>query len=93
MLESEREEAERKRVEAEGIRDAQKIIGAGLTPIVLQYQTIQAMRYLAASPNAKVVMTDGRMPFLLNPSEPMTPTITPVSAPGTLRPEAPRPRP
>jgi len=93
VLETERQEAERKRVEAEGIRDAQKIIGAGLTPIVLQYQSIQAIRDLAASPNAKLVMTDGRMPFLLNPGELLTPTITPVSAPGTMRPEASRPRP
>jgi regulator of protease activity HflC (stomatin/prohibitin superfamily) len=69
VLETERQEADRKRVEAEGIRDAQKIIGEGLTPTVLQYQSIQAMRELAASPNAKLVMTDGKTPFLLTPAD------------------------
>jgi len=91
VLETERQEAERKRVEAEGIRDAQKIIGAGLTPIVLQYQSIQAMRDLAASPNAKLVMTDGKTPFLMTPPDNTAQVAVPVLAPGATRQQPLRP--
>jgi prohibitin 1 len=66
VLERERQEADRRRIEAEGIRDAQQIIGQGLTPALLQFQSIEAFRELAASENAKTIITDGRMPFFMN---------------------------
>jgi regulator of protease activity HflC (stomatin/prohibitin superfamily) len=69
VLERERQEAERKRVEAAGIRDAQQIIGEGLTPLVISFQSIQAFRELAQSANAKIILTDGRTPFLITPTE------------------------
>lgn len=67
VLERERQEAERKRVEAAGIRDAQQIISEGLNPLAIAFQSIDAFRALANSPNAKVILTDGRTPFLINP--------------------------
>ena len=69
VLERERQEAERKRVEAAGIRDAQQIIGEGLNPLVISFQSIQAFRELAQSANAKIILTDGRTPFLINPAD------------------------
>jgi regulator of protease activity HflC (stomatin/prohibitin superfamily) len=72
VLERERQEADRRRVEAEGIRDAQQIIGTGLTPLVISFQSIQAFRELAQSPNAKVILTDGKAPLLLNPGDAIT---------------------
>jgi prohibitin 1 len=69
VLERERQEAERRRIEAEGVRDAQRIISEGLTPLLLDYQSIQAFRELAASGNAKTIITDGKTPFLINPSD------------------------
>jgi regulator of protease activity HflC (stomatin/prohibitin superfamily) len=69
VLERERQEADRRRIEAEGIRDAQQIIGQGLTPMLLQFQSIEAFRELAASNNAKTIITDGRTPFFMNPGE------------------------
>jgi prohibitin 1 len=69
VLEREKQEAQRKRLEAEGVRDAQQIINAGLTPAVISFQSIQAFRELAQSPNAKLIVTDGRSPFLISPSE------------------------
>jgi prohibitin 1 len=69
VLERERQEAERRRIEAEGVRDAQRIISEGLTPLLLDYQSIQAFRELAASGNAKTIITDGKTPFLINPTE------------------------
>lgn len=60
VLAKERQEAERRRVEAEGIRDAQLIISDGLTPMLIQREQIEAFRELATSPNAKVIITDGK---------------------------------
>ena len=65
MLDRERLEAERKKVEAQGIRESQRIIGEGLSPAILQWQAIQAFRELAESPNAKVIITDGKTPALM----------------------------
>jgi regulator of protease activity HflC (stomatin/prohibitin superfamily) len=65
VLDSERREAERRRIEAEGIRDAQGIVDQGLSPLLIQWKAIEAFRELAASPNSKIIFTDGRSPMLL----------------------------
>jgi regulator of protease activity HflC (stomatin/prohibitin superfamily) len=65
-LEKERQEAERKRIEAEGIRDAQKIIAEGLNPILIQYKSLDVMQKLSLSPNTKIIITDGKTPYLIN---------------------------
>lgn len=69
VLDRERREAERRVVEAEGIRDAQLIIDGGLTPMLIQYRSLEAFLALAKSPNAKVIITDGRAPLLLGIDE------------------------
>lgn len=66
VVEREKKEAERKRAEAEGIRDAQAIINQGLTPNLLKYQAIEAFRELSKSNNAKVIITDGKAPVILS---------------------------
>jgi regulator of protease activity HflC (stomatin/prohibitin superfamily) len=69
VLQKERQEADRKRVEAQGIADYQQIINQNLTDKQLQYQQINAMRDLAASSNAKmVIMGRGNTPVILNGS-------------------------
>jgi len=55
-LAKERQEAERKQIEAEGIQKYQQIVRQGLTQEFLQFKGIEATRELAASPNAKVVI-------------------------------------
>lgn len=67
VLDRERAEADRKRIEAEGIRDSQKIIADGLTPSMIQWRTIEAFKRLADSPASKVIITDGKTPLLINP--------------------------
>ncbi|MGD0583295.1 MAG: prohibitin family protein [Bacteroidales bacterium] len=58
VLQKERQEAERKRVEAQGIADYQKILNTGLSDRLLQYEMIKA---ISASPNAKLIfMTNGK---------------------------------
>ena len=68
VLQKEKQEAERKRVEAQGIADYQRIISTGLSDKQLQYEQIKAQRELAASPNAKIVImgSRGNVPMLLN---------------------------
>ncbi len=67
VLQKERQEAERKRVEAQGIADYQHIISESLTDKQLQYEQIKAMRELAASQNAKmIIMGKGGAPIILD---------------------------
>ncbi len=68
VLQKERKEAERKVIEAQGIANSQKIISEGLNKQLIEYKSIEAFRQMAASPNSKVIITDGRTPFLISPS-------------------------
>lgn len=65
VLQKERQEAERKRVEAQGIADYQKILSTGLSDRLLQYEMIKA---ITNSPNAKLIfMTNGKnLPILVD---------------------------
>ena len=68
VLQQEKQEAERKRIQAEGVRDAQNIISQGLDENILRFKAIEAFVELAKSPNAKVIITDGNStPLLGNP--------------------------
>ena len=60
VLQKEKQEAERKRVEAQGIADYQHIISMGLTDKQLQYEQIKAQKEIAASPNAKIIFMNGK---------------------------------
>jgi regulator of protease activity HflC (stomatin/prohibitin superfamily) len=67
VLQKEKQEAERKRVEAQGIADYQRIINTGLTDQQLQYEQIKSMKELALSANAKViVMGKGGAPIIID---------------------------
>jgi regulator of protease activity HflC (stomatin/prohibitin superfamily) len=68
VLQKEKQEAERKRVEAQGIADYQKIINTGLSDQQLQYEMIKANKEIATSPNTKVIIIgNGKgMPLILN---------------------------
>jgi len=70
VLEKERQEAERKRIEAKGIADSQKIIAGGLTNQVLQLRSIEATEKIAESNNSKIVVIGsekGGIPILIQP--------------------------
>ncbi|MEP6993151.1 MAG: SPFH domain-containing protein, partial [Acidobacteriota bacterium] len=56
VLQKESQEAERKRIEAQGVADFQRIVGQGLTPQILEWKGIEATEKLAMSPNTKVVV-------------------------------------
>jgi prohibitin 1 len=70
ILQKEKQEAERKRIEAQGIADFQKIVAQGISPQLLEWKGIEATEKLAMSSNAKVVIvgnTKNGLPLVLEP--------------------------
>jgi regulator of protease activity HflC (stomatin/prohibitin superfamily) len=74
VLEKEKQEADRKRIEAQGIQDFQRIISQGLSEQILRWKGIEATRALAESTNSKMVIIGGKdgLPLILN-TAPETP--------------------
>jgi prohibitin 1 len=56
VLQKEQQEAERKRIEAQGVADFQRIVAQGISPQLLEWKGIEATEKLATSSNAKVVV-------------------------------------
>ena len=70
ILQKEKQEAERKRIEAQGIADFQKIVAQGISPQLLEWKGIEATEKLATSSNAKVVIIGNAkngLPLVLEP--------------------------
>lgn len=68
VLSREKQEADRKRIEAEGVATAQRIIGQGLSEPLLRFRGIEATLKLAESPNSKLIVVGGGkdgMPLIL----------------------------
>jgi len=55
-LQKETQEAQRKRIEAQGIRDFQQIVAQGISPQLLEWKGIEATESLSKSPNSKIVV-------------------------------------
>jgi len=71
-LQKERQEAERKRIEAQGIRDFQTTVSQGISAQLLQWKGIEATETLAKSPNTKVVVignSKNGLPLILGGGE------------------------
>jgi len=69
VLQKEKQEADRKAIEAEGIANFQKIVAQGISPQYLTWKGIEATEKLAESKNAKLVfMGNSRngLPVLLS---------------------------
>jgi regulator of protease activity HflC (stomatin/prohibitin superfamily) len=49
-----------------GNRDAQRILSDGLNPQIIQLRSIEAFRELSKSPKAKIIITDGKTPYLIS---------------------------
>jgi regulator of protease activity HflC (stomatin/prohibitin superfamily) len=70
ILQKEKQEAERKRIEAQGIADFQKIVAQGISAQLLEWKGIEATEKLATSSNAKVVVIGNPkngLPLVLEP--------------------------
>jgi regulator of protease activity HflC (stomatin/prohibitin superfamily) len=69
VLTKEKQEAERKAIEARGIADFQKIVSEGISDQTLRWKGIEATEKLVASPNAKIVImgnSKGDLPVIFN---------------------------
>jgi len=71
VLEKEKQEAERKRIEAQGIQNFQHIVSQGISDQLLRWKGIEATSRLAESANSKVVIIGGRdgLPLIFNVGE------------------------
>ena len=65
VLQKEELEAKRKKIEAQGTADAQKILSDGLNEMTIQWRSLQVLNNLASSPNAKLIITDGQTPIIV----------------------------
>lgn len=65
ILQQERLEAERKIIEATGTKNAQMILSEGLTDNIIKIRSIEAFLELSKSSNSKIIVTDGKVPFLI----------------------------
>ncbi len=69
ILVRERKEAERKKIEAEGIKDAQQILKEGITKENIEWKSLEVFQELSKSPNTKIIITDGKTPLIMNPEK------------------------
>ncbi len=69
VLLKERQEAERKKIEAQGIAEFQRVVSQGIDQRLLQWRAIEAVRELAKSENAKFVILGDKtgLPMIINP--------------------------
>ncbi len=70
ILQKEKQEAERKRIEAQGIADFQRIVAQGISTQLLEWKGIEATEKLATSTNSKVVIIGNPkngLPLVLEP--------------------------
>src|SRR5215467_2645390 len=89
----ERKESERKKIEAEGIRDFQQIVSQGISDSYLRWRGIEATLQLSQSSNAKVVIIgqgkDG-LPIILGNPNAGTPAPSPEGGPAGEADKVPR---
>lgn len=69
VLQWEKLEAERRRMQAQGRRDAQKILAEGLSREIIEMQSLETFAELAKSPNTKIIISDGKSPYLISLQE------------------------
>jgi prohibitin 1 len=70
ILQKEKQEADRKRIEAQGIRDFQTTVAQGISQQLLEWKGIEATERLSASTNTKIVIignTKNGLPLVLEP--------------------------
>ncbi len=66
ILKTEEAEADRKRIEAKGIRDFQLTVAESLTPNLIKWKSLEVAEHIGNSENAKVVFFGGdNIPFIL----------------------------
>jgi regulator of protease activity HflC (stomatin/prohibitin superfamily) len=65
-IEKQKKETERLLIESEGIKKSQNILSSSLTDKWIRYKALDITQELVATPNTKIIITDGKSPVLLN---------------------------
>jgi len=90
-VEREIKESQRKKIEAEGIREFQQIVSQGISDSYLRWRGIEATLQLAQSPNSKTVIMGGGksgLPIILGNIDAPSPQLERAPAPDMMRPTA-----
>lgn len=89
-LEREAKERDRKRIEAEGIRDFQATVSGNITPGYLRLRGIETTRAFAESANAKTIIIGGKdgLPVILNTGDDAKPAGSKASGTAPASPRA-----
>lgn len=64
-IEKQKKEAERSIIEAQASKKTQDLANSTITPMLIKYKSIDVMKALAASPNEKIIITDGKTPLTM----------------------------
>jgi prohibitin 1 len=70
VLQKEKQKADRKRIEAQGVRDFQQTVSQGISQQLLEWKGIEATEKLADSSNTNVVIignTKNGLPLIMEP--------------------------
>jgi regulator of protease activity HflC (stomatin/prohibitin superfamily) len=66
IVEKQQKETERLLIESEGIKKSQDIINSSITENLLKFKALDITKQLVVSPNAKIIITDGKSPVILS---------------------------
>ena len=69
VISKQRKEAERMQIEAEAIKNYNKTVSESLTEMMVRWSSVQVLKGLVTSTNAKVIITDGKSPMIINEKE------------------------
>lgn len=66
IIQKQRKEAERMAIEAEAIKNYNKTISESLNEALIKWNGVKTLQELVTSNNAKVIITDGKSPMMIN---------------------------
>lgn len=66
VIEKQKKESERLLIESEAIKKSQDILNSSITDMLIKYKALDITKELMKSPNAKIIITDGKSPVILS---------------------------
>jgi prohibitin 1 len=66
VIEKQKKESERLLIESEAIKKSQDMLNSSLTDKLIKFKALDITKDLVKSPNAKIIITDGKSPVILN---------------------------
>jgi len=66
VIEKQKKESERLLIESEAIKKSQDILNSSITDMLIKFKALDITKELIKSPNAKIIITDGKSPVILS---------------------------